>query len=247
MTALSAHRSKEHHEDHKSTMHVKKPSQRRSHFKTKSSKRKAAAKDKKTIEDEADAIFKKYDKEGDGMLDRQEMLPLLTELNKGTAPTTEEVDMLLRTMDNHLGDPTGDVEGGEKRARKLADGGRCRPDELKETMVMWKQYNTLCSLVVGKLDTAGYSATSAEHLPKEKLKALLVELNESEEVSDEEVQEVMKLAGLSGEGKRAVSEYHIDLVMGVVNWYAHVDHEDEAAPQAPSSGGASKSSCCIVS
>merc|ERR1711937_8923 len=66
------------------------------------------------------------------------MEALLKELNDGEAPTPEEVAMIYRNMDTVLGEPTGKVEGGKKRMRRLSDGGRVRRHELKIGIVMWK-------------------------------------------------------------------------------------------------------------
>lgn len=54
-------------------------------------------------------VFKRYDTNRSGKLERDELSAVLTELNEGVHPTAQEIDLVMNTADGMVSEPTGGI------------------------------------------------------------------------------------------------------------------------------------------
>eukprot|EP00756_Hemistasia_phaeocysticola_P003313 Hpha_TRINITY_DN12179_c0_g1::TRINITY_DN12179_c0_g1_i1::g.82058::m.82058 len=173
-------------------------------------------KQQKEIEQRLDIIFKKYDTNRSGFLDREQVCNIMTDLDTatptGTRPEPAEIDFVMR--------------------ESAGDDSQVSREELGQTIALWASYVREKTLVEEAWDR--HDKDKSGTLSKPQLKTLLIELNEDEDVSNEEVDVLMSLfdEDKSGDLKR------VEATKAVHCWY--VAHEDDAGAK-PSSG------CCTVS
>merc|ERR1711879_527844 len=98
----------------------------------------------------------------------------------GTPPTDAQVEFLLRIVD------------------KNADTSSITTDELEELLVCWQTFTDNRAEFEEKM--AKYDVSNTGTLSKDELKSYLTDLNGGIEVSDEEVDMVMKEADVLGDG-----------------------------------------------
>jgi len=223
---------------------------------TESKKRLAAAGERRKHTELVHSLFKQMDADGNGVLDREEIVTLLTHLSSElgiegeSKPTTAEVDMMLHITDFRI---RGSQSGSPDETHLLlAEGGSLNnKEELKETMLLWKGYKTLGPLVREKLEEAGLGMSSEQPMSREQLADLLRELNEGVAVSESDIADVFVLTERCGGIKDLpVSKFHTDLIMGITHWYGNVQEVDvslEPQKSVPApSPAAQQSDCCVI-
>eukprot|EP00933_Yihiella_yeosuensis_P008703 TRINITY_DN114297_c0_g1_i1.p1 TRINITY_DN114297_c0_g1~~TRINITY_DN114297_c0_g1_i1.p1 ORF type:complete len:207 (-),score=39.38 TRINITY_DN114297_c0_g1_i1:209-808(-) len=148
-------------------------------------------------------ILKAYDKSKTKRLERNELIKLMTNIDtqtpKGTAPSDEEVDYVMKTCDQ---DESGAID----------------VDEIGEVLSVWMTYCSTREELAQKLEKYDVSKTGG--LSKEELKAYLIDLNGGYQVTDEEVEMVFQQADVLGNG--TITKIEIQKATAV--WYAHVEH-----------------------
>lgn len=153
-------------------------------------------------------IIKKYDREGNQKLNKQELAVMLQDLAGGTAPTDEETSFVM-----HVADVTD----------KKIDGFIDR-NELEAAIQIWKNY------LVNKADIeekfAKYDTNHSGKLELDQLAALLTDLNDGKPPKDEEVKAVMGDAdGIAGEKTGGVNK--MELTSAISIWYGYVDEHQK--------------------
>lgn len=153
-------------------------------------------------------VFARYDKDKSGVLDRSQVMDIMTDLDgstpHGTRPSEAEVDFVM----NHTSPPITQVSSLE---------------ELGDMLAMYHAYSEHKTMVHDLWVKHDKDKSGALDLPQ--LKTLLEELNEGVEVSDEEVQLLMSHYDTDHSGDLKVE--CVELL--VHTWY--VQHEEEEAEQ----------------
>eukprot|EP00811_Abedinium_folium_P003742 NODE_13441_length_1165_cov_8.936416.p1 GENE.NODE_13441_length_1165_cov_8.936416~~NODE_13441_length_1165_cov_8.936416.p1 ORF type:complete len:245 (+),score=55.79 NODE_13441_length_1165_cov_8.936416:103-735(+) len=170
--------------------------------------------DMKKMMEESAAITKvmqKYDTNKTGKLERDQVKNLLTDIDtttaKGTAPTEDELNFILKYADQQNKNAVGD--------------GAISRNEVRAAILQWNHYckrRTEMEDLVKKYDT---SKTGKLELPE--LKELLQELNSACEVTDEEVSWVMQQADLIKDGAITAPE----LMVAIAQWYTLVEEQEK--------------------
>jgi len=150
------------------------------------------------------SIFKRYDKNKSNKLERPQIIQLLTDIDsstpQGTPPTDEEVDWIIKAVDRE-GDQCIDI------------------GELQEAIVCWRTYTEKRDELEATL--AKYDVSKTGKLSKDEVKSYLVDLNGGMEVTDVELEMVIKEADVLGDG----SIDKMDLQRATAQWYAYVEKE----------------------
>lgn len=145
-------------------------------------------------------IMRKFDTNRSNKLERDQVVRLLTEMDhvspSGTPPSDEEVAYILK------------VAGG---------GESLRLQDLETAIVKWSTYVEMRDEMQEKLKLFDKSRTGK--LEKEELQQYLVSLNEGKPVTEEEVDWVLEVADIFGDGGVNAQE----MVMATSCWYAHVE------------------------
>lgn len=153
--------------------------------------------------------MRKYDTNGSGKLEREQLIKLLTDTDShspaGTPPTEQEVDFILK-----VSHPQGTDDS-------LA------VDEIEYAMKAWGVYTSKRSIMEERLQSFDVNGTG--NLSKDELKRYLESLNENQEVTDAEVDWVMTEADIFGDGKITKPE----LVMATAAWYGHVETKKQSS------------------
>jgi len=176
-------------------------------------RRKAAqdrVKQQREIEQRLDIVFKKYDTDRSGYLDRSQVTNIMTDLDSSTPPGTKpSEDEITFVMSESAGDDS-----------------QVSREELGQTIALWASYVREKVAVEQAWDRHDKDKTGT--LSGDQLKSLLTELNEGEEVAQEEVDLLMAEfdSDKSGDLKR------VEATKAVHCWY--VAHEDDE--EKPSSG-----------
>mmetsp|Transcript_127768 Transcript_127768/g.355570 ORF Transcript_127768/g.355570 Transcript_127768/m.355570 type:complete len:206 (-) Transcript_127768:180-797(-) len=155
-------------------------------------------------------LIKKYDANHTGKLERSQVIKLLTDADSstpsGTPPTDEQVEFLLKVADK-----SGD--------------NAIAAEELEELLTCWFTFVDHREEFEEKLKKYDKSNTGA--LNRDEVKEYLKDLNGGIEVTDKEVDMVMKEADLTGDG----TVMQIELQRATAFWYGYVEE---------------KKSCCSV-
>jgi len=153
-------------------------------------------------------LMKKYDKSQSGNLEKSELKNMLKDLNDGTDPTPEEVEMILTTVDARDGDLNGAID----------------LHELETAMLVWKNYQENRAYIDSVFDRFDVDANG--DLDFEQLKAFLHDLSDGEEVSDTEVQHVMDIAdkGAANGKDRRIDKSEV--IRAASEWYACIERKD---------------------
>jgi len=166
-------------------------------------------------------ILNKYDANESGKLEEEQVRRLLADLDhstpEGTPPTDEEVEFIMK-----MSDQSGDNCIG--------------PSELEHAITAWRTY-TVKKQHMGELIDK-YDKSGEGTLSKEEMSAYLTDLNDGKEVSEEEVDWVIKEADVLEDG--VISR--IELVMATAAWYSHLEAVAEAAAEEK----AKSKACCIL-
>jgi len=166
--------------------------------------RREAAKREQKQKVALNTILKRYDTNKSKKLERPQIIQLLTDIDiftpEGTPPTEEEVDWIIKAVDQ-AGDQCIDV------------------GELQEAMVCWWTYVEKRDELEATL--AKYDVSQTGNLSKGELKSYLVDLNGGMEVTDVELEMVMKVADVLGNG----TIDKMDLQRATAEWYAYVEKE----------------------
>jgi len=189
-----------------------------------------------------DDLIVKYDTGGNGKLESNEMHQLIMQLNKGEAPSEEEVKMITDSVD--------------RRGGKDKNDGAVDKDELKEVLLEWRNYKEHAEVINEKFKQ--YDTNGQGTLDRIELAALLKDLNEGQEVTEEDLDMVI---GFSDKGEIKDGEVDkTELVQAVAAWFSSCDPDlveikaqptfndgkpAEAAPPSPEAAPAS-SACCII-
>merc|ERR1719252_324633 len=143
--------------------------------------------------------FKKYDVSGTGTLSREEVKKMLSELNNGTDPTEDELSFIIKFSDTK-------PPAGELGVKEFVDARNA-----------WMQYLSDFSdeTCFGSQAFEKYDTDKSGKLSPEQLAKLLKEFNDDEQVSDIDVEWVLKKADVLGDGH--VTRMELSLAMS--NWY----------------------------
>jgi|EP00802_Teleaulax_amphioxeia_P022734 Ca2+-binding EF-hand superfamily protein len=153
----------------------------------------------------ANAIAR-YDKSGNGKLDRAELSGLLQQLAGGEAPTAEECGYVLRMAD-------------------ATDDGLIGADELERAIKIWKGYLACKDDIEQKM--AKYDTNQSGKLETNQLKMMLTDLNDGRPPTDEEVQMVMEEAdGKVLQSTGGVNKTELNFAISV--WYCYVEDQRSA-------------------
>lgn len=146
--------------------------------------------------------IKKYDSDNSGTLNREQLIKLLTDTDfstpKGTRPTDEEVDWIMKVAD----------KSGDQRIDNT---------ELQEAMACWATFVAHRKELEEKLEK--YDLSGDGRLERDEVKKYLTDLNGGQPVSDEEVEMVIRGAGVMGNGYINKME----LQAATALWYGHVE------------------------
>eukprot|EP01065_Artemidia_motanka_P037278 TRINITY_DN4569_c0_g1_i1.p1 TRINITY_DN4569_c0_g1~~TRINITY_DN4569_c0_g1_i1.p1 ORF type:complete len:228 (+),score=49.22 TRINITY_DN4569_c0_g1_i1:69-686(+) len=160
----------------------------------------------KEINERLDIIFKKYDTDQSGRLDREQVANIMTDLDgstpPGTRPPEEEIDYIMH-----------ESAGTDSEVSR---------EELSQMIALWASYVKEKQIVEDSWDR--HDTDRSGTLGREQLRTLLIELNEGEDVPLEEVDFLMGLfdADKSGDLKR------VEATRAVHCWYiAHEEKEEE--------------------
>lgn len=153
-------------------------------------------------------LMKKYDKSQSGNLEKSELQSMLKDLNDGTDPTPQEVEMILTTVDARDGDVNGAID----------------MHELETAMLVWKNYQENREYIDSVFDK--FDVDKNGHLDLDQLKAFLHDLSDGEEVGDAEVQYVMDM---TDKGAACGKDKRIDkseVIRAASEWYACIGRKD---------------------
>ena len=154
--------------------------------------------ERKKAEETISKIMSKYDKDGSGKLEKDQVIQLLTDLDhstpQGTKPTEEEVTFVLQCAD--------------KSRNKAIDR-----EELVEAIAVWNSY--ICEKATIDEVMSKYDKDNTGSLSKDELKSLLTELNDGCPVTDEEVGRIMKHSDTctTGDLKR------VEVLLAINYWF----------------------------
>lgn len=150
-------------------------------------------------------IMRKYDTDGSGKLNREQVKKLLTDADvttpKGTPPSDEELDFIMKCADKH------------------SDG--LDMQEAKYALCQWKIYIKLRPELCEAMKK--YDASNSGQLEREELKEWLTSLNGGKPVTDSEVDYVMAKADVFRTGALSQQE----MLYGVAAWYGLVEEQQK--------------------
>jgi Ca2+-binding EF-hand superfamily protein len=184
------------------------------------SKKRYTVADKRAIEEiMVKEGFKELDKKNKGVLTRDLLKELMTNVNRGVEPTETEIEFIFRS-------------GGQ-------NDGKAETISMNDVLHGVKIWRTQLEMK-GDVDRifAKYDPENTGELDHEKLKLFLVDMNEGEPVLDSEVEWVMSKADVLGT-KTVKRE---ELMNAVSAWYTHVEVK-EAKKKSPL---AKLSKVCVV-
>mmetsp|Transcript_26888 Transcript_26888/g.75752 ORF Transcript_26888/g.75752 Transcript_26888/m.75752 type:complete len:214 (-) Transcript_26888:47-688(-) len=151
---------------------------------------------------EAGKSFSKFTTEGSDVLSRSQVKALLTDLsNNQQPPSNEEIDFILKIC-----------EGSDE------DPDMLERSEVQHAVEAWATYNEQRDMLQATLDE--YDTSGSGKLEKDELEKYLKHLNGDMEVSDEEVDWVLRQADIFCDGALTKP----GLLMATAAWYIHVDH-----------------------
>lgn len=183
-----------------------------------------AAEDKKKHEDFIKVLMGKYDTSQSGRLEVSELKALLTDLNNGIEPDQSEVDMVLHAVDRRDGDVNDAID----------------VNELNETLNVWKTYKEHATYINETFDKYDTDNSGALEFPQ--LKALLQDLNDGNDVSDEDAKHVLSVAEADSKQAKDGKIDKTELVKALAVWFADVqDKGQEVEDSAPSQATEAKS------
>lgn len=169
-------------------------------------------------------VMKRYDTNNSGKLEEDQIRKLLTDIDDhtppGTPPSDEEVQFILKVADQ--------------------EGDNCLTlEELEFALKTWHIFTKMRANMEKAIDEFDKSGEGT--LSKDELRHYLMSLNDGHEVSDSEVNWVLKEADLFGDGVISKPE----LVMATSAWYCHAENRKEDAPP-PAAAQPTHSVCCAL-
>ena len=180
-------------------------------------RRRSAARNRSAQAQKITQTIAKYDKNDSGKLEPDQLQALLTDLNGGTDPGQEAVDFVLRVADKS-------AEGSINHA------------ELIPAIGAWKTYVAEKGYIDKALEM--YDENNSEQLEPEQMRKLLIGLNEGQDVSEEDVKQLLGQFDKSKTGAFNKPE----IIPTISAWYANcepgsADGDEPAAPAAPAAAG----------
>jgi Ca2+-binding EF-hand superfamily protein len=162
-----------------------------------------AARDKENdIKEGMKKIIKRYDTNGSGRLERDQVIKMLTEMDTSTppdtAPTDEQVNFLFQIAD--------------KAQNQAIDS-----NELGELLTCWRTFMDNRERFESAIQK--YDVSNTGTLSKAEVKAYLTDLNGGQEVTDKEVEMVMKHGDVLNDGVLN----HLELQRATAMWYGYVE------------------------
>jgi len=150
-------------------------------------------------------ILKKYDLNKTGKLEKEQVVKLLTDEDfstpKGTAPSEEEVDYIIKCADR-MGD------------------GCIERDELADAISSFQSYIKMKPLLTEFMEKFDKSKTG--DLNRDEIRQCLLHLNNDKPVSDSEVDMIMKEADVMQDG--AISQQELSRALCL--WYSYVERKN---------------------
>merc|ERR1719379_657284 len=152
-------------------------------------------------------LFRKYDTNKSGKLEREQIIQILTDIDfstpEGTPPTQDELDFIVK-----VGDRSGD--------------GCIERKEFENALIAWRTYTKerdKLEELIKKYDKSGTGK-----LEKDELKAYLTDINHGVPPSDKEVDWVMSEADFMGDGAIRMQE----IMMATQSWYNYQQSREDA-------------------
>jgi hypothetical protein len=165
-------------------------------------------------------LFKRYDTNNSGKLEKDQINAILTDIDfstpPGTPPTEDELEFIIK-----VGDRSGD--------------GCIERKEFENSLIAWRTYTkqrTQLEELIKKYDKSGTGK-----LEKDELKSYLTDVNNGVPPSDKEVDWVMSEADFMGDGAIRMQE----IMMATQSWYNYQQSREDAVAASKSS------SCCSIS
>lgn len=149
-------------------------------------------------------ILKKYDTNGSGKLERDQVIKLLTDMDSSTPPDTPPTETQINFC-LKVADQQGD--------------GSISLNELEELLPIWQTFVEQREKFEATMEK--YDKSGTGKLSKEEVKAYLTDLNGGKDVTDEEVDMVMKEADVLGDGELS----KIELCRATAAWYSYVEEK----------------------
>jgi Ca2+-binding EF-hand superfamily protein len=148
-------------------------------------------------------IFHRYDRDGSGHLDQEDLWDLLHDMGNGREPSNKEQLFILTITDKDA-------------------NGRISLEELAFAMRAWHCYCNLDSSILHLF--TGFDADCSGLINESLLQALVIEINDGMPVPEAEVAHIIRRADMLGDGRISRS----DLLGAIAAWYIHVDRKDTA-------------------
>jgi Ca2+-binding EF-hand superfamily protein len=163
-------------------------------------------------------LFKRYDTNNSGKLEREQINAILTDIDfstpEGTPPTEDELDFIVK-----VGDRSGD--------------GCIERREFENALIAWRTYTKEREKLEELIKKYDHSGTGK--LEKPELKSYLTDLNQGKEPTDDEVEWVMSEADFMGDGAIRTQE----IMMATQSWYNFQQKKEEEQK--------ANSACCSIS
>eukprot|EP00747_Dinoflagellata_sp_TGD_P136844 gnl/TRDRNA2_/TRDRNA2_175600_c2_seq15.p1 gnl/TRDRNA2_/TRDRNA2_175600_c2~~gnl/TRDRNA2_/TRDRNA2_175600_c2_seq15.p1 ORF type:complete len:223 (-),score=46.97 gnl/TRDRNA2_/TRDRNA2_175600_c2_seq15:263-931(-) len=151
-------------------------------------------------------VIEKYDANGSGMLEANEVRKLLSDLNGGQLVSDDELCYIMVMGDTNASKGIG-------------------ASELQHAVSVWMRYLQTHPEITPYLEK--YDTNGNGRLEREELKIMLTELNDGVQVTDQEVEWVLEEADILGNSVITKPE----MQRAVALWYVHMEKKEEAAAQ----------------
>jgi Ca2+-binding EF-hand superfamily protein len=156
-------------------------------------------------------LFKRYDSNNSGKLERDQINAILTDIDfstpPGTPPTDDELDFIVK-----VGDRSGD--------------GCIERREFENALVAWRTYTKQREQLEALIQK--YDKSGSGKLEMQELKLYLTDINHGKPPTDAEVEWVMSEADFMGDGAIRMQE----IMMATQSWYNFQQKKEEAAKSA---------------
>eukprot|EP00746_Dinoflagellata_sp_MGD_P007862 gnl/MRDRNA2_/MRDRNA2_115649_c0_seq1.p1 gnl/MRDRNA2_/MRDRNA2_115649_c0~~gnl/MRDRNA2_/MRDRNA2_115649_c0_seq1.p1 ORF type:complete len:197 (+),score=49.76 gnl/MRDRNA2_/MRDRNA2_115649_c0_seq1:81-671(+) len=151
-----------------------------------------------------DEVFKQYDTNKSGVLERDQLKNLMQDMNGGYEVPDQDVDDLMALGDN-------------------SNEGSINKDEVLFAMQMWQDCLRTLPKIQGFM--AKHDLDKTGKLDRAELKKLLEDLNDGVAVPNDEVSWVLEEADLIGDKKIG----RLELQKAITLWYYHVEQKQKSS------------------
>lgn len=176
-------------------------------------------------------LFEQYDVSKTGYLSMGEVAKFLQDAAKGSTPTEEEVNFVIRT--------THDKSGAEGKGMTMS--------EMRTALDVWRSWEQVKPEI--QMYFEKYDTNNSGKLELDQLKLLLTDLNDGTPPTDDEAKWVLQTVDGALEGVDATGGVNKTELNGAIAlWYTHVEDASETpGGNAPAKVGQEGSACCMIS